>query len=151
MLALKSTNTQHTTKANTKRLFKKQFNTHKHQIQKGIKKMDILKKLNDNNGLTLDLNGEPLKADKGYLVSLKDFESILDYSQIDNNTLHSLIQKRIKESPNNAYIGLWKNKAKLYLDYSVLINDKEKATKFAKQNEQLAIFDLENKKEIFIK
>ena len=113
--------------------------------------MDILKILNDNNGVTLDLNGQPLKADKGYLVSIKGYESIFNYSQIDNIILNSLIQKRIKESPNNAYIGLWLNKARLYLDYSVLIQDKKKALMFAKDNDQLAIFDLKNKKEIFIK
>lgn len=113
--------------------------------------MNILKLLKENNGLTLDLNGQPLKANKGYLVSIKDYESIINQNLINENILNSIIQKMIIESPNNAYIGMWANQAKLYLDYSVLIQDKKKALKFAKQNEQLAIYDLENKKEIFIK
>lgn len=113
--------------------------------------MDILKILNDNNGLTLDLNGQPLKADKGYLVSIKDYESIINQNLINDNILNSIIQQMKKESPNNAYIGLWKNKAKLYLDYSILIQDKKKALMLAKENEQLAIYDLQNNKEIFIK
>ena len=113
--------------------------------------MNILKILNESNGVTLDLKGEPLKADTGYLVSIKDYESIINQNLINENSLNLIIQKMITESPNNAYIGLWQNKAKLYLDYSVLIQDKKKALKFAKDNEQLAIFDVKNNKEIFIK
>lgn len=113
--------------------------------------MNLVKILKENKGLTLDANGEPLKAVKGFMVAIKETQAVINSKLINNKILIQLIQNLIKNRPANAFIGLWQNDNKLYIDYSLLIEDKKEALQQAIENEQLAIFDIQSNKEIFTK
>ena len=47
-------------------------------------------------------------------------------------------------------LGGWINDGKLYLDISVVYDNEEEAIRMAKENKQLAYFDIANGKEIFV-
>ena len=62
----------------------------------------------------------------------------------------NLYQASKNKTVNKYVLGLWENQGKLYIDVSINYQDLETAKSFGKANEQLAIWDLKNNKEIKI-
>jgi len=115
----------------------------------------IVNKIKEENGFTYSLlTGEFPKS--GYAVSLKDHEQKIKLS--GEATLASLgpilgnyIKKNIEKLltlDSFYYVGGWIDDNTLYLDISTIRMDRLKAERLGKKNEQISIFDLENKKEI---
>ena len=107
----------------------------------------------ENGGLTynpmmnIDLAGQKYFAvamypDREKILTLNEFtvETVRDYL-LDNRDL-------LKDQRNSLGTWLDTETQKIYLDISRTITDKETALKLAKNNNQLAIFDLKNLTEI---
>ena len=100
----------------------------------------------ENGGVTLDaktLENANLKT--GYMVSLSGYEVI---TTIDNLTINALIAHARIAHAIGGYVGLWLSKGKLYIDVSINENNLLKALQMGYRENQLAIYDIENNKEI---
>ncbi len=88
------------------------------------------------------------KAD-GYMVALAGYEKIINIDDLTVKTIKEYNQIAIN---NGGYIGFWIDKKTnlLYLDISLYINNKYRALATAKENKQLAIFDLKLKESIYL-
>ena len=112
---------------------------------------ELIKEIIKNGGSTLtkDLNKAELK--KGYMVSLEGAESQVkkdDYKAI----IKAIEEKQeIIKDTSKLYIGLWVDNGMMYIDISINIDDKIEALEFGKKNKQLAIYDLENDKSLYLK
>lgn len=90
------------------------------------------------------------------MVSINpELETIID---LRNDKLEVLdlidqfITKNISQLQNeNNYIGSWICNAMIYLDVSININNVEEALSLAAEYDQLAIFDLSTKQELFLR
>lgn len=100
-----------------------------------------------NGGATLKNDGSFTDLDSGYMVSLKNTElkiALSDLKLKDLNTYLKLAKNK------NSYGGLWLDNNILYLDLSINIINKNEALKVAKNNSQLAIYDLANQATIYL-
>ena len=103
----------------------------------------------DNGGFSISPNGDTPKS--GFMVSVRDLYKIsLDLIEQDEIDFASDIASEI-----GGYIGGWldvndTNINNFYMDISVNVEDKEKAIEIARENGQLAIFDVVNCETIYL-
>lgn len=88
--------------------------------------------------------GYIVSQDKGIKVIDKPLEH-LNFEEIEQD-LKALI-KRVRATE---FIGLWLDNGIIYIDISRVIQSKENALKLAKEQNQKAIYDLKNKKTIYL-
>lgn len=104
----------------------------------------------ENEGATLDKNYNNFNSDNGFMVSIKGQEVKTD----KNNTEE--IKKEIEKkrefigNKKGLYIGLWLDNDIMYIDVSIHIIDYIEALEVARNNDQLAIFDLKKKDSIYL-
>lgn len=113
-----------------------------------LKVRDLKEMAVKNGGFSLSSNGDSPKS--GFMVSIRDIlkmpldlwleleeqTSIDDYSEIAENV--------------NGYIGCWIDNGDVYIDISANIQDREQALKVARENGQLAIYDIEKNESIYL-
>ena len=107
-----------------------------------------LKEILKNGGATLTKELKALEKNNGYMVSLLGYEKTFTFDQLED--LEQNIKGYQKQLKNNEYIGLWIDNNIIYLDISKHYIKKEKAKKAGVKNKQLAIFDLKEKKSIYL-
>lgn len=112
------------------------------KLLKTIKKLVV-----KNGGLTLSPTLEKVNYNKGFMVSLSGSELKLSIKDLSITHLKQY-QKLAKDK--KAFIGFWLDNNTLYLDLSIRFLDESKALYFGKLNNQLAIYDLENQKSIYL-
>jgi hypothetical protein len=106
-------------------------------------------KLFHNHGISEDLNG--VSPTSGYMVSLAGKESQHpDYSTIPADVVNEVCREYHQTIEPNTYFGAWIDEDILYLDNSVNIEDIETATAFGRANNQIAIWDVVNRKTIYL-
>ena len=116
-----------------------------------------LKELQLQGGATFTQTKRQMKASKGYMVSLEDYEKVVssDNTQEIKEELDNAINlvQLLKENKDNAikgvvdmYAGIWFNGDKAYIDVSVRVLNKNRAIQLGKEFKQLAIYDIENNK-----
>ena len=108
-----------------------------------------------NGGITYDVVTQKNTTKKtGYSVSLYDTEKqFKDINKMleEFKEYVKIAKEYNKESiNNNFYIGVWYYKDTYFLDLSTIISDRRKAVKFAEKNQQLAIYDIKNNKDIIL-
>lgn len=114
-----------------------------------LKCSELKQMVKDNGGFSINPLGECPKT--GYMVSIKDLYKIsLDLIDQDDINFASEIAGKM-----SGYIGGWldttdSNINNFYMDISVNIQDKNKAIKVARENGQLAIFDVKNGETIYL-
>jgi hypothetical protein len=94
----------------------------------------------------------------GYAVSKQGHEDTIDLfgNKVTQNMLvNSFVRKYVSEhgfelSLVDYNLGGWIHDKKLYLDISILFDNEADASEYARDNNQLAYFDLTNGKEIFV-
>lgn len=112
-----------------------------------VKKLKEL--VEKNGGFSVSPNGDIARS--GFMVSIKDLYKInLDIIDQDDVNFASDIASEI-----GGYIGGWldvndTNINNFYMDISVNVKDKEKAIEIARENGQLAIFDVVNCETIYL-
>ena len=112
---------------------------------------ELIKGIIKNGGATLTRHLEKAELKSGYMVSLEGCES-----QTNKNDYKAIIQaikekQEIIKDNSELYIGLWVDDGMMYIDVSINISDKVESLEFAKKNKQLAIYDLENDKSLYLK
>lgn len=104
-----------------------------------------IKKVREANptGFTVDLKMNPAPK-TGFAVSLRETQN--------NFGIEGLKRVIRAAQKNSTYIGGWKNEedGKFYYDVTIIVQDEKEAIKIAKEQKQLAIFDLETLKTIWV-
>lgn len=104
----------------------------------------------ENEGATLDSNYNDFSSSKGYMVSLEGQEI-----QVNKNDIQG-IRKEIEKkrefigNKKGLFIGLWLDNDIMFIDISIHIIDYLEALEVARNNDQLAIFDLKKKDSIYL-
>lgn len=99
--------------------------------------------INNNGGATMNTDsGEIQKLAKGYMVSYKDREKIVDLKDFTPEILDEYRQKN-QIGLYNDFIRAWVNDNKVYLDVSHRFYRLDEAQEFGKENNQYSIWDNE--------
>lgn len=114
---------------------------------------DIKEYIKENKGITLDINTMKNTTIKtGYSVSLAGYET--KEKSIDKTM--EIVKDYIKAvknlNKNNLFVGVWYDEKTqyYYIDISMIISKRREAEKIAKNNKQLAIYDLKNNDSIYL-
>jgi len=112
----------------------------------------ILNHVKQHGGITLNHELDEKVFRKGYMVSMRHYETKLNLDEIGKENLWSVIKGYNEFSKRliGSYVGLWVDEAILYLDISLHIYDKEAALDLAKKHEQIAIYGFEEKESIAV-
>ena len=105
--------------------------------------------LTKKGGLTLDKNLEVLTKKDGYIASYQNSEKTFTFDKLAQ--LKNEILKRAENLKKDEFVGLWVNNNIIYLDTSIILENKVECLEFAKDNKQLAIFDLKENKSLYLK
>lgn len=99
---------------------------------------------------TQDLN--KLQVKSGYCVAMQGYELQVTLQDFTIKTLQEYINthKKVFLRYPEAKLGTWINENIVYIDISKIYTNKKTAIKIAKENKQLAIFDLKTLTEITI-
>jgi hypothetical protein len=119
-------------------------------------KVSDLEKAIEQGGATWDLvEFKDANVESGYMVGVKGFKRY----KVKENWFPEVILKKINEllednkyyvMHKSAYLGAWINENACYIDISLNIEDEEDAIKIGRLNNQAAIWDCKNKKEIYL-
>lgn len=104
----------------------------------------------ENKGATLDSNYNNFKSDKGFMVSIKGQEVKVNKNNIEEIKKEIEKKKEFIENKKGLYIGLWLDNDIMFIDVSIHIIDYLEALEVARNNDQLAIFDLKKKDSIYL-
>ena len=103
-----------------------------------------------NEGATLDCNYNDFKSDIGFMVSVKGQEVKVNKNDIQGIKREIEKKREFIKDKKGLFIGLWLDGEIMYVDVSIHIIDYMEALEVARNNDQLAIFDLKNKDSIYL-
>lgn len=114
---------------------------------------DIKDYIKENKGITLDINTMKNTTKKsGFSVSLAGYET--KEKSIDKTM--EIVKEYIKAvkdlKKNNLFVGVWYDEktSYYYIDISIIINKRREAERIAKENKQLAIYNLKDNESIYL-
>ena len=108
----------------------------------------ILQNIHENGGTTFNLSSGDMSGTPNYSVSIyPDRERVVEGVDFDSIEGFIADNEDLLKDPSNSF-GAWTDAGKVYLDVVVTIPDRAKAIELAKQHNQIAIWDLQNSKEI---
>lgn len=114
---------------------------------------DIKEYIKENKGITLDINTMKNTTKKsGFSVSLAGYETKEKSIDKTMEVLKDYI-KAVKDlKKNNLFVGVWYDEKTQYyfIDISMIVNKRREAERIAKDNKQLAIYDLKNNDSIYL-
>ena len=113
---------------------------------KNEKIMEIL----ENKGATLDKDYNNFMSDNGYMVSIKGQEIKVNKNDIEGIKKEIEKKREFIQDKKGLYIGLWLDNDIMYVDVSIHIIDYLEALEVARDNDQLAIFNLQKKDSIYL-
>lgn len=114
-------------------------------INEKFLKNELIKK----GGLTLNKNLEVLTKKEGYIATYQNSEKTFAFNELAQ--LKNEILKRAENIKKDEFIGLWVDNNIIYLDTSIILDNKTECLEFAKDNRQIAIFDLKENKSLYLK
>ena len=109
---------------------------------------DLKQMLINNGGFTLSSSLQDVSLDSGYMVAYKEHENIIDINSLELGQSINTTQDNAKKL--NAFVGGWLDNGLVYLDVSKHFTDKDKALEFARQEKQIAIYDIEKGESIYL-
>ena len=110
----------------------------------------MIKEMIKNGGATLDTNYNNFNSKDGFIVSIKGHERKLNINDIENIKKEITKKRELVKNKKGYYIGLWVENDILYIDISKHIIRYNRALEVARNNKQLAIYDLKNDKSIYL-
>lgn len=117
--------------------------------------LNFIKDTLNNGGASYNLLTGDYNPNFGYMVAVKGHELKLPITQFHNKSLAEYIASKchilMTNSNCNMFLGAWVDKGFVYLDVSQLITDKIKALNIAISQNEIAIFDNENKESVYTK
>ena len=108
----------------------------------------IIEEIKENGGGTYNKEYKTIDAKQGFMVSLQGYEKKCKTEQETEKAINENME--IIRGLDNAYLGAWIDEGITYIDISVLVENKEDALEMGKINNQLAIYDIENNKSIYL-
>ena len=109
---------------------------------------DLKQLLKDNGGFTLSSKLQDVSLDSGYMVAYKAHETIIDINSLELGQSINTTQNNAQKL--NAFVGGWLDNGLVYLDVSKHFTDKSKALEFARQEKQIAIYDIKKGESIYL-
>ena len=110
----------------------------------------MIKEMINNGGATLDVNYNNFNSSIGYMVSIKGHEKKININDIENIKKEISKKMELIKNKKNCFVGLWVDNDILYIDISKHIINYNRALEVARNNKQLAIYDLKNDKSIYL-
>ena len=104
----------------------------------------------ENKGATLDSNYNNFKSDNGFMVSIKGQEVKVNKNDIQGIKKEIEKKREFIGNKKGLYIGLWLDNDIMFVDVSIHIVDYLEALEVGRNNDQLAIFDLQKKDSIYL-
>ena len=108
--------------------------------------MEIIK----NGGATLDGNYNDFESNNGFMVSIKGQEVKVNKNDIKGIKKEIEKKRDFIKDKKGLYVGLWIDNDIMFIDVSIHIMDYLEALEVARNNDQLAIFDLKNNDSIYL-
>ena len=108
----------------------------------------IIEEIKENGGGTYNKELKSISAKNGYMVSLQGFERKCKTEQEIEKAITENME--IIRGLDGAYLGAWIDEGIVYIDISVLVDNKEDAMQLGKLNNQLAIYDIQNNESIYL-
>lgn len=105
--------------------------------------------LSKKRGLTLNKNLEVLTKKDGYIATYQNSEKTFAFNELAQ--LKNEILKRAKNLHEYEFISLKPANDIIYLNTSIILDNKVECLEFAKDNKQIAIFDLKENKNLYLK
>jgi hypothetical protein len=119
-------------------------------MRKEILSNDSVSPLENMDGLTISLKGG--MPNEGYVYSEdKSAEVILEEGDLGEMLSLFMNGHHRQLSQHGMYMGMWKKDGKRYIDVVKLAPSEAEAMENAKKHGQLAVYDLQNRKTIYIK
>ena len=113
-------------------------------------KLEDIKKIIKNEGATLDCNYNDFKSNNGFMVSLKGQEVQVNKNDIENIKKEIEKKREFIKDKKGLFIGLWLDDDMMYIDVSIHIINYLEALEIARNNEQLAIYDLKKNDSLYL-
>lgn len=104
----------------------------------------------ENKGATLDYNYNDFTSDKGFMVSLQGQEIKVNKNDIQGIKKEIEKKREFIGNKKGLLIGLWLDSDIMFIDVSTHIVDYLEALEVARNNDQLAIYDLKNNDSIYL-
>jgi hypothetical protein len=97
---------------------------------------------NTHWGFSYNINTGDVNPKRGFMASVKGYElKVPDESNLFEVGIEYVKNNAHKLMENGMYLGLWFDDGYAYFDVSRNFNTMTRAMKFARENEQLAIWD----------
>jgi len=110
----------------------------------------LIEKLHNEGGFSINVNTGATPG-AGYMVSIPGAEAVRRLSDITELTIKRYVEKYAQQlATPGAYLGAWVDGWEVYLDISVNVDSLEDALNLARDNKQLAIYDLEAGDSIYL-
>lgn len=110
----------------------------------------MIREILKNGGATLDTNYNNFNSSIGFMVSIKGHEKKVNINDIENIKKEITKKRELIKTKKNYFVGLWVDNDILYIDISKHIINYNRALEVARNNKQLAIYDLKNDKSIYL-
>lgn len=104
-------------------------------------------------GTTNAATGERYDKPEGYGVGLVDGTAALSRPGTHGRRVahEKAAQQRLaRRHPETGYVGSWRNGTKVHYDPAAVVNDLDEAIRIGKANNQKAVWDFKNQREIAI-
>ena len=108
----------------------------------------------ENGGATYNIVTGELNPTSGYMVAQKGFEKVFDFYpnyNVFSEQVRSYLIKEILDQiicRSDIYLGFWLKDGKIYFDIVDRIMDRDTAIREGRRNQQLSIYDANEKKDI---
>lgn len=104
----------------------------------------------ENRGATLDSNYNNFNSNEGFMVSIKGQEVKVNKNDIQGIKKEIEKKREFIGNKKGLFVGLWLDNDIMFIDVSIHIIDYMEALEVARNNDQLAIFDLKNNDSIYL-
>ena len=104
----------------------------------------------NNGGATLDGNYNNFNSDRGFMVSIQGQEVKVNKDNIKEIKKEIEKKREFIKDKKGLYVGLWLDSEIMYIDVSIHIINYLRALRVARNNEQLAIYDLKKNESIYL-
>lgn len=111
---------------------------------------DIQQEIIDNGGVSYNPKKGIVNPTTGFMVSLPDSEKVVNVSELTSADIRAQLTKMLARDSENLFFGAWVDDNKVYLDFSLNLEDKNEALLFGELWAQLAIWDCANSETIYL-
>ena len=110
----------------------------------------LVNKVINEGGFSINVNTGAIPG-AGYMVSIPGAEEIRNIASFNYKDVKSYIARHAEQLANpGAYLGAWMDGSEVYLDISINVQSLFTALQLARDNKQLAIYDISSGESIYL-